>query len=415
MRQFLIFLFAFSAQNVFAEPSSLPVFDQNSLQDYENLIMSQGYYRDQYKRVHQFTCADLASLSLEYQNAMKTLFDVAPAEGEVNIIEKKVSRFIGHRRKPSNLRFPYLTQEAKNSLQTKLPLSWEALKAKAKEIDPDNFELLLAIFMREGEGDPFLDENVGDYFSLNTEVNEKASKKGAGLIQMTARGFDDYRRYEDFVKSGAPRPADVPAFASKRAKNQIKTEKDFLETPYNPALSLWFGKNEIIGPKESVLTKWGINLNALGSANRAAILGATYNTGCAPMRCAVERVKLWNKYSGQSPLDINEWANMRKFLYMIEEEALAARFPPELVSKLKNVCEGVPEEDSCEGHSACKCLDGGLGFGKASVVASYGDHMVKIVNCINNENFVGPPTPEPKDKAIDWVKHKKKQQPPPQN
>lgn len=351
------------------------------LKKYEESLW--GNRHGQYLRVDRFSCSDLPEQIKRYERAVKTLFQNS------NSNDSGYSNAQGYfargstREKPSFLRFPNLSDAAKSELMNIIPASWNGLQAKAKEISPNDWMLLLAIFFRETEGDPFLDERVKDGYSLSNVVDEKRSKGGAGLLQMTAQGFDDYERYMQFVKENPP-PADVPPKVSKRYKNQITTAEEFLETPYNPVLSLWFGQKEISANPSEALMKWGIELNSLGAVNRASILGAIYNGGYGPVRCALERAKIWNSNSERGNSNVSDWHTLRKFLILDGPIAKESGFSEDLINRLKHACDVVEaqnESSDNKNKTSCKCLDSSLGFAKAEIVASYGDHMGKIINC----------------------------------
>lgn len=338
--------------------------------------------KGQYTRVKAFSCGPgLSKVERTYNSKLSDFFT------------KRGSRFTS------------MSLSERGRLRNFLPTNWDALLSTSAEasIGGDNASFLLSVAIRETGANPFLEERTSSRYY---------KKPGTGLLQMTAIhkvvdgkpvpwAFDDYEFYAENYHELRPTDPRLPETVSYANSKQIRTAEDFKGSAFNPYASVWFGAEQVEGKTVEQLRHrrfrdQGFDFDAsadLGAENRAAILGTVYNAGCHRMRCAVLRAKVWNDDSRTEKMVSEDWVTLRSFIYMDGSKAGAAGVPSDLVSKLKNVCEGITDPCSQVAGEICSCLDNestsrpspleGYAW-RGAIAMSYGDHIKKIAACFND-------------------------------
>jgi len=298
--------------------------------------------------------------------------------------EQKVGNFLD---KGSD--FPGLSAKDRTSLVAKgaIPRTFGELRKKVSFFSPKNSALVMGIIAREtGFNNPFLDERNFDSDSID--------RQGAGLLQMTKWndakeaewGPNDYKKYAGYRSKAGTSPGlrNVPQeLRVETRKDQIRSAKDFLESPYNPVAALWYAQQDAVEHSIQGIRKTGIPFDSLSGSDRSSLIGAVYNGGAHRLRCAAERVRRLNGAEQQSrfPMD---WPTLRVMLYLDSSLLQAAGADPKTVAALQGVCEGLAPAE-------CRCLDQeekGKSHTpqqgndrKAAIMTSYGDELPKFARC----------------------------------
>jgi hypothetical protein len=247
----------------------------------------------------------------------------------------------------------------------------------------------MAKFYRETGFNPFLDE---------AGVGSSMIRGGAGLVQITAWGLEDQKAwgphdYDLYRMAREKNPskegvlAQVPSeIRVETIKKNIRTERDFIESPYNPLVSLWFGRVQAVDVSLKQLSDIGLDVAHFSAQDRAALVGAVYNGGISRVRCGVERLKLWN--TSEKEAMPSDWASLRKLLYLDTSTLNAVGFSQTQIDRLKVGCGALSVQE-------CSCLDqedkarskpsplDGRDF-KAAVMISYGNHMSGLLSCFES-------------------------------
>ncbi len=353
---------------------------KNLLSEYrrEAVWFRDDHPQGQYTRVKAFSCG----AGLQYVE---------------QVFNGKLSDFYNNTGK-----FKYLSLSERRRLQSKLPQSWSDLAEIAAQpsLGGLNASFLLSVAIRETNADPFLEESTQSKYY---------KKPGTGLLQMTAIhkivdgqpvdwAFDDYESYREIYHDKRPVDSRLPSSVSYDASGDLRNAEQFMNSAFNPYASLWYGNVKVEGQvaeqlRNARFRNEGFDFDAsedFGVANRAAILGTTYNAGCHRMRCAVIRARIWNEDSRTEKMRSENWDTLRSFIYLDGAKARVAGVPLDLVAKLKNACAGRTDACSEVPGETCSCLDNesttrpsplqGYAW-RGAIAMSYGDHIKKISAC----------------------------------
>jgi len=283
---------------------------------------------------------------------------------------------------------------------TLLPPTFQGFKAFAKKhFNYRELPLLFAVFAQESSMKP-----------LSEEGHDKPNmiRSGVGLVQMSAwkqinaaGAFvpveHDYMKYNKWAGAETELlPAKVN-LASQKA--QIKSYQDFKESPFNPAVALWFGYRDIVLGCAAQMKQMAHNKDlAFSSDNddRNALLGLCYNGGHHRIRCAYERLRILYAEAPGAPR-VASTRDIVSMLYLEESSLKESGLKPNAslvrnFTKLKSVCRDQGVSDPMD----CSCLDtepkaantrdttanrsGGNDY-KAAIMRQYAGSIPSYLNC----------------------------------
>jgi hypothetical protein len=276
------------------------------------------------------------------------------------------------------------------------------------EIAGTQLPLLLALFFRETNFKIFLDEDA-----TSKVVTGPGARPGAGLAQITAwieeykskwgpHGYEQYAAErlkleieqlskdipsptQNFLRQWLPLTIELEG----SRKQTLASKELFLKSPYNPVVAFWYG-NFSLRDGEAKLKKLGLYDGS--PSDKAALFGTFYNAGESRLRCAAERMHIWNdffssldiKFKEESFwLDPKKWESSRAMLYLHSPSLVESGLPADLIQKLENVCAG-KKDCSCLDREKASSASALLGADyKGAISTSYGDHMKMLFSCFS--------------------------------